>query len=96
MHCSLVGMLKLYTSTGKLMVYAVYRLYLLCAATGLSHGYNIPKVEHCPELPDFLNEKNLPEILRLRDDKELSDHMRRLLCDGYICMYQSNSLRNYR
>jgi ubiquitin thioesterase CYLD len=63
---------------------------------GQTHGYNVPRVELCRELPMFLLPENQAEILKIGSDMELSEQMRRLLCDGYICMYQSAGLINYR
>ena len=64
--------------------------------TGEQHGYNIPSVERCPQLPTWLENESYEEIRRRHDDRELPEQMRRLLCDAYICMYTSTSLAEYR
>lgn len=63
---------------------------------GQQYGHNIPQLEICPELPNFLKDENRFEIMKCTDDKNLPDRMRRLLCDGYICLYQSPSLEPYQ
>ncbi|XP_062592565.1 ubiquitin carboxyl-terminal hydrolase CYLD-like [Saccostrea cucullata] len=56
---------------------------------GEQSGYNIPEVKLCPDLSKWLSEDYQEEIMRRGDDKELPEHIRRLLCDAYMCMYQS-------
>jgi len=63
---------------------------------GEQHGYNIPSVERCPQLPTWLENESYEEIRRRHDDRDLPEQMRRLLCDAYICMYTSCSLAEYR
>lgn len=57
---------------------------------GEQSGYNIPEITHCPEVDDWLNwdENTINEY----DDKTMPELMRRLLCDSYMCMYQSTEL----
>ncbi|KAI8790460.1 ubiquitin carboxyl-terminal hydrolase CYLD [Biomphalaria glabrata] len=59
---------------------------------GEQGGYNIPEVTHIPELSKWLDESNVQELYRIGDDKELPEHLRRILCDGYMCMYQSTEV----
>ena len=63
---------------------------------GAQNGYNIPEVKPCKFLPDLLlNEQEYLKLLHTEDDKLLDPYMRRLLCDAYICMYQSTDLQMY-
>lgn len=63
---------------------------------GEQGGYNIPEVQHVPELSKWLSEKNFQDILNVDDDRGLPEHMRRLLCDAYMVMYQSPSVMMFR
>lgn len=63
---------------------------------GEQGGYNIPEVQHVPELSRWLSEDNFQSILDVEDDKNLPEHMRRLLCDAYMCMYQSPTVMMFR
>ncbi|XP_048762223.2 ubiquitin carboxyl-terminal hydrolase CYLD-like [Ostrea edulis] len=56
---------------------------------GEQSGYNIPEVKLCPDLSKWLSDDYQEEIMRRSEDKELPEHIRRLLCDAYMCMYQS-------
>ncbi|KAL5022293.1 hypothetical protein ScPMuIL_001448 [Solemya velum] len=56
---------------------------------GEQSGYNIPEVTFCEDLPKWLSETYQNEIMKEADDKNLPEHMRRLLCDAYMCLYQS-------
>ena len=67
---------------------------MLCA--GLKHGYNVPEVLQCPYLPDWLLPERRHQITDIVDDRELPEQMRRILCDGYICMYRNPTLETYR
>ncbi|XP_023652362.2 ubiquitin carboxyl-terminal hydrolase CYLD isoform X1 [Paramormyrops kingsleyae] len=51
-----------------------------------SRGFNVPEVRGCPEVGDFLTQ---PEETQARADLELvSEHVSRLLCDSYMCLYE--------
>ncbi|XP_076469899.1 ubiquitin carboxyl-terminal hydrolase CYLD-like isoform X2 [Babylonia areolata] len=63
---------------------------------GEQGGYNIPEVQHVPELSQWLSENNFEHILKMGDDRSLPEHMRRLLCDAYMVMYQSPSVMMFR
>ncbi|KAL8590528.1 hypothetical protein ACOMHN_010964 [Nucella lapillus] len=63
---------------------------------GEQGGYNIPQVQHVPELTQWLSESNFEHILSMEDDRTLPEHMRRLLCDAYMVMYQSPSVMMFR
>ncbi|KAK3086225.1 hypothetical protein FSP39_015433 [Pinctada imbricata] len=56
---------------------------------GEQSGYNIPEVKFCQDLLTWLSEESHSEIIQRKDDKELPEDIRRLLCDGYMCLYQS-------
>jgi len=43
-----------------------------------------------------LSEDYHEEIIRRKDDKELPEHIRRLLCDAYMCMYQNPEVSMFR
>ena len=69
---------------------------LSCVCSGEQGGYNIPEVQHVPELSQWLSENNFEHILSMQDDRQLPEHMRRLLCDAYMVMYQSPSVMMFR
>ena len=49
-----------------------------------------------PDLPRWLDEEGRRGLLAITDDKRLPEHARRLLCDGYMCFYQSRDVMMYR
>ncbi|KAL4630627.1 ubiquitin carboxyl-terminal hydrolase CYLD-like [Arapaima gigas] len=53
-------------------------------------GFNVPEVRSCPELGDFLSQPE--EELAGVDLTSIGDHVRRLLCDAYMCLYQHDTL----
>lgn len=65
---------------------------------GEQNGYNIPEMVACPDVPKWLSDeqscRSLHESAPL--DRYLPEHARRLLCDAYICMYQSPDVMMYR
>lgn len=64
-------------------------LCVLSLHTGDDHtGYNIPEVRACPEVGDFLSQSE--EELAHIDLSQVSGLVRRLLCDSFICLYQSS------
>ncbi|CAL1538479.1 unnamed protein product [Lymnaea stagnalis] len=63
---------------------------------GEQGGYNIPEVTQIPDLSTWLDEKNLTELLKVGEDKNFPEHLRRILCDGYMCMYQSPDVMMYQ
>ena len=65
-------------------------------STGEQGGYNIPEVQHVPELTQWLSESNFKQINSTENDRRLPEHMRRLLCDAYMVMYQSPSVMKFR
>lgn len=64
--------------------------------SGEQHGYNIPEVTQCEYLPQWLLEENQDQILACENDRDLPQAVRRVLCDGYICMYQSPQMMMYK
>ena len=62
---------------------------------GEQSGYNIPEVTPCPDLFTWLSDQHYNEIVN-KQDKDLPEHMRRLICDAYICMYQSPDVMRYK
>lgn len=64
-------------------------------ATGEQNGYNIPEMVACPELPYWLSEKGAMD-LQSKDERRLPEYAKRLLCDAYMCMYQSTEVMMYR
>lgn len=57
-------------------------------------GYNIPEIRACPEVGDFLSQSE--EELVWADPSQAGELVRRLLCDSYMCLYQSASMALYR
>lgn len=66
---------------------------------GEQNGYNIPEMVPCPDVSGWLSDDGaLTRALHdaTPSDKQLPEHARRLLCDAYICMYQSPDVMMYR
>uniref|UniRef100_A0A672PY48 Ubiquitin carboxyl-terminal hydrolase CYLD n=1 Tax=Sinocyclocheilus grahami TaxID=75366 RepID=A0A672PY48_SINGR len=61
---------------------------------GGQNGFNIPQVSPCPEVGAYL--KMTPEELHALDPKNIQGYARRLLCDAYMCMYQSPIMSLYK
>ncbi|XP_061621548.1 ubiquitin carboxyl-terminal hydrolase CYLD isoform X2 [Phyllopteryx taeniolatus] len=61
---------------------------------GGQNGFNIPQVSPCPEVESYL--KMTPEELHTLDPKSIQGQARRLLCDAYMCMYQSPTMSLYK
>ncbi|XP_056134423.1 ubiquitin carboxyl-terminal hydrolase CYLD [Lampris incognitus] len=61
---------------------------------GGQNGFNIPQVSPCPEVGAYL--KMTPEELHALDPKSIQGQARRLLCDAYMCMYQSSTMSLYK
>ncbi|XP_074619105.1 ubiquitin carboxyl-terminal hydrolase CYLD-like [Acropora palmata] len=62
---------------------------------GEKNGYNIPAVTPCPEAMEWLS-KDPKEILAAKERGEVPDKVRRLLGDGYLCMYQNLDMAMYK
>ncbi|XP_044751423.1 ubiquitin carboxyl-terminal hydrolase CYLD isoform X2 [Coccinella septempunctata] len=65
---------------------------------GERNGYNIPEMVACPDISRWLSDEGVCRELHEEypNDKFLPEHARRLLCDAYICMYQSSDVMMYR
>lgn len=59
---------------------------------GGQNGYNIPQVVPVPDLKDWLLEEGRHELIEPVPSPE---YAKRLLCDAYICMYQSSEVIKY-
>ena len=65
-------------------------------SVGEQNGYNIPEVVPFADLRWWLSEEGMNFLLSAKDDKVLPEITRRLLCDAYMCMYQSPDVMMYR
>ncbi|XP_055593353.1 ubiquitin carboxyl-terminal hydrolase CYLD [Uranotaenia lowii] len=64
---------------------------------GEQNGYNIPEMIPVPDLPLWLSEEGARQMNEeATNDKMLPEHAKRLLCDAYMCMYQSTDVMMYR
>ncbi|KAG7167890.1 Ubiquitin carboxyl-terminal hydrolase CYLD-like, partial [Homarus americanus] len=63
---------------------------------GEQHGYNIPTVVECGDLMQWVGEEGSQMLHAVTDNKALPDLPRRLLCDAYMCFYQSPKVMMYR
>ncbi|XP_055992201.1 ubiquitin carboxyl-terminal hydrolase CYLD isoform X2 [Sorex fumeus] len=61
---------------------------------GGQNGFNIPQVTPCPEIGEYL--KMSLEELHSLDSRRIQGCARRLLCDAYMCMYQSPTMSLYK
>jgi len=64
--------------------------------SGEQNGYNIPEMVSCPNLPYWLSDEGAKLLQEMKDDRQLPEHAKRLLCDAYMCMYQSPDVMMYR
>ena len=64
--------------------------------SGEKHGYNIPEVTAAPHVANWLSEDGVKLLNNCRDDKMLPDFAKRLICDGYMCFYQSPQVMMYQ
>lgn len=62
---------------------------------GEQNGFNIPSMLPVADLPLWLSEEGA-RALNDKSSKMLPEHAKRLLCDAYMCMYQSTDVRMYR
>ncbi|XP_058825663.1 ubiquitin carboxyl-terminal hydrolase CYLD isoform X2 [Topomyia yanbarensis] len=64
---------------------------------GEQNGYNIPEMLPVPDLPLWLSEDGARQLNETAiNDRMLPEHAKRLLCDAYMCMYQSTDVMMYR
>ncbi|XP_034726257.1 ubiquitin carboxyl-terminal hydrolase CYLD [Etheostoma cragini] len=54
------------------------------------HGYNIPEIQACPELGDFLSQPE--EELARSNPSQAPELVRRLLCDPYMFLYHNPTM----
>ena len=64
--------------------------------SGEKHGYNIPEVKAVPHVAHWLSEDGVKLLSKCPDDKMLPDYAKRLICDGYMCFYQSPQVMMYQ
>ncbi|XP_006811818.1 ubiquitin carboxyl-terminal hydrolase CYLD-like [Saccoglossus kowalevskii] len=60
---------------------------------GEESGFNIPAVTHIKELVNWLGNK---DRITKTDEKDMPEHIRRLLCDAYMLFYQSPETLMYK
>ncbi|KAI5737521.1 hypothetical protein M8J76_014361 [Diaphorina citri] len=63
---------------------------------GERNGYNIPEMVPCSELPHWLSDEGSRQLNEIPDDRQLPEYAKRLMCDAYMCMYQSTDVMMYR
>lgn len=63
---------------------------------GEQNGYNIPKMVPLPDFPYWFSEEGANYLTTLGDDRLLPEHAKRLLCDAYMCMYQTPDIMLYK
>ncbi|XP_050395598.1 ubiquitin carboxyl-terminal hydrolase CYLD isoform X2 [Patella vulgata] len=64
---------------------------------GEQSGYNIPQVAPVPDLTQWLSEEKFEQLATTNDDdKHIPEHIRRLLGDAYMCMYQSLDVMRFK
>lgn len=64
---------------------------------GEQNGYNIPEIVLMEEIPTWLSEDGVRALHESApSDRMLPEHAKRLLCDAYMCMYQSPDVSMYR
>lgn len=63
---------------------------------GELNGYNIPEMVLCPDLSMWLSDNGAQSFCEIKDDRHLPTYAKRLLCDAYMCMYQSTDIMMYR
>lgn len=68
--------------------------FLSLYVIGGQNGFNIPQVTPCPEVGEYL--KMSLEELHSLDSRKIQGCARRLLCDAYMCMYQSPTMSLYK
>lgn len=50
-----------------------------------------------PDLPEWLSDEGARMLHeQYPNDKQLPEHAKRLMCDAYMCMYQSPDVMMYR
>ena len=70
--------------------------YLFVTFPGEVNGYNIPEVTSAPDVSKWFTEEGVNYLKSCTDDKKLPMHAKRLICDGYMCFYQSPDVMMYQ
>ena len=76
-------------------MFSFLKSFLLRCCLGEKNGYNIPAVTRCPEALEWLS-KDPREIIAAKEKGEIPEKVRRLLGDGYLCMYQNLDMTMYK
>lgn len=64
---------------------------------GEQNGYNIPEIVLVEDISVWLSDEGVRALHEAApNDKMLPEHAKRLLCDAYMCMYQSPDVSMYR
>ena len=63
---------------------------------GEQNGYNIPEVTAAPNIGDWLTEDGVASLNSCAEDRMLPAQAKRLICDGYMCFYQSPDVMMYQ
>ncbi|XP_041375383.1 ubiquitin carboxyl-terminal hydrolase CYLD-like [Gigantopelta aegis] len=63
---------------------------------GEQSGYNIPEVTEVKDVSKWLSTDSMEKILKIENDKDLPIQIRRLLCDAYMCFYQSTEVSMFK
>ena len=63
---------------------------------GEINGYNIPEVSPAPDVARWLSHEGVTVLKEHKDDKVLPIQAKRLVCDGYLCFYQSPEVMMYQ
>ncbi len=63
---------------------------------GEASGYNIPEVTEANDVAHWLSEEGSCSIRSQTETKSLPVHAKRLICDGYMCFYQSPQVMMYQ
>eukprot|EP00095_Tigriopus_kingsejongensis_P010911 snap_masked-scaffold348_size200312-processed-gene-1.13 protein:Tk10911 transcript:snap_masked-scaffold348_size200312-processed-gene-1.13-mRNA-1 annotation:"isoform b" len=63
---------------------------------GECNGYNIPEVTPATDVPRWLSDEGIETLKAEKDDKCLPTQAKRLICDAYMCFYQSPEVMMYQ
>lgn len=68
--------------------------HLCVLHSGEMDGYNIPEVQPCPEVGEYLEMS--PSELANQAPRDMKGVAKRLFCDAYMYLYQSTTMCLYR
>ncbi len=74
----------------------IYSKLLIHFFVGEANGYNIPEVTSASDVCRWFSDDGVAFLQSCRDDKMLPPHAKRLICDGYMCLYQSPEVMMYQ